>query len=113
MEHSNNHPHFDPAHIRSPIEPAHKGRAQRLVEIAERLGIVRSLRGLHDRRNPALMILAYHRVTPTDAFDSSDAPLCQGSCRLDSSVILGILRNDSGSVPQRIQRAGGGAAAPA
>lgn len=56
--------------MRSPIEPAHKGRAQRLVEIAERLGVVRSLRGLHDRRNPALTILAYHRVMPTDALDS-------------------------------------------
>ncbi len=56
--------------MRSPIEPAHKGRAQRLVEIAERLGVVRSLRGLHDRRSPALTILAYHRVMPTDALDS-------------------------------------------
>ena len=69
MEHSNNHPHFDPARMRSPIEPAHKGRAQRLVEIAERLGVVRSLRGLHDRSNPTLTILAYHRVMPTDALD--------------------------------------------
>ena len=69
MEHSNNHPHFDPAHLRSPIEPAHKGRAQRLVEVAERMGVVRSLRGLHDRRNPALTILAYHRVMPTDALE--------------------------------------------
>ena len=66
MDHSNNHPHFDPARMRSPIEPAHKGRAQRLVEIAERMGVVRSLKGLHDRRNPALAILAYHRVMPTD-----------------------------------------------
>ena len=55
--------------MRSPIEPAHKGRAQRLVEVAERMGIVRSLRGLHDRRNPTLTILAYHRVTPTDALE--------------------------------------------
>ena len=70
MEHSNNHPHFDPARMRSPIEPAHKGRAQRLVEVAERMGLVRSLKGLHDRRNPALTILAYHRVMPTDALDS-------------------------------------------
>lgn len=70
MEHSNNHPHFDPAHLRSPIEPAHKGRAQRLVEIAERLGVVRSMRGLHNRRSPALTILAYHRVMPTDALES-------------------------------------------
>ena len=69
MEHSNNHPHFDPAHLRSPIEPAHKGRAQRLVEVAERMGVVRSLWGLHDRRNPALTILAYHRVMPTDALE--------------------------------------------
>ena len=70
MEHLNNHPHFDPARTRSPIEPAHKGRAQRLVEVAERLGIVRSLKALHDRRNPALTILAYHRVMPTDALES-------------------------------------------
>ena len=69
MEHLNNHPHFDPARMRSPIEPAHKGRAQRLVEVGERIGIVRSLRGLHDRRNPALTILAYHRVMPTDALE--------------------------------------------
>ena len=69
VEHSNNHPHFDPAHLRSPIEPAHKGRAQRLVEVAERMGVVRSLRRLHDRRNPAVTILAYHRVMPTDALD--------------------------------------------
>lgn len=70
MEHSNNHPHFDPARMRSPIEPAHKGRAQRLVEVAERMGLVRSLKSLHDRRNPALTILAYHRVMPTDALES-------------------------------------------
>jgi peptidoglycan/xylan/chitin deacetylase (PgdA/CDA1 family) len=56
--------------MRSPIEPAHKGRAQRLVEIAERLGVVRRFRGLHDRRSPALTILAYHRVMPTDALES-------------------------------------------
>jgi peptidoglycan/xylan/chitin deacetylase (PgdA/CDA1 family) len=56
--------------MRSPIEPAHKGRAQRLVEIAERLGVVRRLRGLHDRRSPALTILAYHRVMPTDDLES-------------------------------------------
>ena len=30
-------------------------------------------------------------------------PLCQASCRLDSSVIIGALRNDSGSIQQRIQ----------
>ena len=70
VEHSNNHPHFDPDRMRSPIEPAHKGRAQRLVEIAERVGIVRSVRGLHDRHNPALTILAYHRVMPADALES-------------------------------------------
>ena len=70
VEHSNNHPHFDPARMRSPIEPAHKGRAQRLVEVAERMGIVRTLRGIHDRLNPALTILAYHRIMPTDALES-------------------------------------------
>ena len=37
--------------------------------------------------------------------------LCHSSCRLDPSVILGALRNDSGSIQQRIQRAGGGATA--
>lgn len=70
MEHSNTHPHFDPGHLRSPIEPAHRGRAQRLVEAAERVGVVRALRGLHSHRKPALTILAYHRVMPTDALDS-------------------------------------------
>lgn len=71
MEPANtHHPHFDPGHLRSPIEPAHRGRAQRLVEAAERIGVVRALRGLHDRSHPALTILAYHRVMPTDALDS-------------------------------------------
>ena len=42
-----------------------------------------------------------------------EVPLCHRSCRLDTSVILGALRNDSGSIQQRIQRAGGGAAAAA
>lgn len=70
MDNSNTHPHFDPAHTKSPIEPAHKGRAQRLVEIAERIGVVRRLQRFHDRRTPALTILAYHRVMPTDALDS-------------------------------------------
>ena len=70
LDHSNTHPHFDPAHTKSPIEPAHKGRAQRLVEMAERVGVVRTLQGFHDRRNPALTILAYHRVMPTDTLDS-------------------------------------------
>lgn len=70
MDHSHIHPHLDPTQLRSPIEPAHKGRAQRLVETAERLGVVRAVHGLHDRLNPALTILAYHRVIPTDALDS-------------------------------------------
>ena len=70
MDHSNNHPHFDPERMRNSIEPAHKGRAQRLIEIAERLGVVQRLRGLHNRRSPSLTILAYHRVMPTDALGS-------------------------------------------
>lgn len=70
MEHLSNHPHFDPTRLRSPIEPAHRGRAQRVVEAAERLGIVRALRRLHDRSQPVLTILAYHRVMPTDALES-------------------------------------------
>lgn len=70
MDQSHTHPHLDPAHLRSPIEPAHKGRAQRLVEAAERIGVLRAVRGLHDRLNPAITILAYHRVIPTDALDS-------------------------------------------
>ncbi len=41
------------------------------------------------------------------------SPLCHRSCRLDTSVTLGALRNDSGAIQQRIQRAGGGAAATA
>lgn len=69
MEPSNNHPHVDLAHLRSPIEPAHRGRAQRLVEAAERIGVVRLLRGIHDRGPPALIVLAYHRVMPTDALE--------------------------------------------
>ena len=40
-----------------------------MVEVAERMGVVRSLRRIHDRRNPALTILAYHRVMPTDALE--------------------------------------------
>ena len=31
-------------------------------------------------------------------------PLCQSSCRLDISVTLGALRNDSGSIQRRIQK---------
>ena len=40
-------------------------------------------------------------------------PLCHHSCRLDSSVILGALRNDSGLIRQRIQRTDGDATATA
>ena len=70
MNQSHIHPHLDPAHLRSPIEPAHKGRAQRLVEVAERIGFVRTARGLHDHVTPGITILAYHRVIPTDALDN-------------------------------------------
>ena len=41
------------------------------------------------------------------------APLCHRSCRFDISVVLGVLRNDSGSIRQRIQRTGGGSIATA
>jgi len=41
------------------------------------------------------------------------APLCHSSCRLDTSVTLGALRNDSGSIRQRIQRTCGGSPATA
>lgn len=58
-----------PLGLREPPEPAHRSRIQRLVEAAERLGIVRALRGLHDRREQVLTVLAYHRVMPTDALD--------------------------------------------
>ena len=40
-------------------------------------------------------------------------PLCHSSCRLNTSVTLGALRNDSGSIRQRIQRTSGGSAATA
>ena len=36
------------------------------------------------------------------------SPLCQNSCRVDTSVILGALRSDSGSIRQRIQSTSGG-----
>ena len=70
MNQVHNHPHLDLTTLRSPIEPSHKGRAQRLVEAAERTGFVRAARGIHDRFSPAVTILAYHRVTPTDALDN-------------------------------------------
>lgn len=56
--------------LRAPANPPYRGRIQRLVEAAERLGIVRALRSLHDRGQPSLTILAYHRVMPTDALES-------------------------------------------
>jgi peptidoglycan/xylan/chitin deacetylase (PgdA/CDA1 family) len=55
--------------LREPPEPAHRSRIQRLVEAAERLGVVRALRTVHDRREQVLTVLAYHRVMPTDALD--------------------------------------------
>lgn len=55
--------------LRAPADPPYRGRIQRLAEAAERLGIVRALRSLHDRGQPTLTILAYHRVMPTDALD--------------------------------------------
>lgn len=56
--------------VREPERPMiRRGRVQRIVEAAERLGVVRTLRGLHDRW-PALTVLAYHRVMPTDALET-------------------------------------------
>jgi hypothetical protein len=40
-------------------------------------------------------------------------PPCHSSCRLDTSVICGALRNDSGSIQQRIQRTSSGSPAAA
>jgi peptidoglycan/xylan/chitin deacetylase (PgdA/CDA1 family) len=51
----------------SPDEFTPKGRTQRLVEIAERAGLVRALQPLHDRRRDSLIVLAYHRVRPASA----------------------------------------------
>ncbi len=58
-----------PLGLREPPEPAHRSRIQRLVEAAERFGVVRALRTLHDRREQVLTVLAYHRVMPTDALE--------------------------------------------
>lgn len=55
-----------------PSEPERlirRGRMQRVVEAAERFGVVRALRPLHDRR-PTLTVLAYHRVMPLDGFET-------------------------------------------
>lgn len=43
---------------------------QRLVEAAERFGLVRALRPLHDRRGASLTVLAYHRIMPLSSPDS-------------------------------------------
>jgi hypothetical protein len=40
-------------------------------------------------------------------------PLCHHGSRLGTSVTLGALRSDSGSIRQRIQRTGGGSTATA
>ena len=50
---------------------------------------------------------------PMSADAVNAARLCHHSRRFDSSEILGALRNDSGSIRQRIQRTGGGATASA
>jgi peptidoglycan/xylan/chitin deacetylase (PgdA/CDA1 family) len=42
----------------------------RLIETAERFGLARALRPLHDRRRASLTVLAYHRVMPAGAPDS-------------------------------------------
>jgi peptidoglycan/xylan/chitin deacetylase (PgdA/CDA1 family) len=43
---------------------------RRLVELAERLGIVRALRPLHDRWCGSLSVLAYHRILPVEQPDA-------------------------------------------
>jgi peptidoglycan/xylan/chitin deacetylase (PgdA/CDA1 family) len=66
VEDSSTHTRSAAVGLREPEQPTiRRGRVQRVVEAAERLGIVRALRGLHDRW-PALTVLAYHRVMPTD-----------------------------------------------
>ena len=52
-----------------PLAPG-KGKLQRLVETAERCGLVRALRPVHDRGRTSLTVLAYHRVVPTAAPES-------------------------------------------
>src|SRR5215510_12156739 len=52
------------------IPPAPKGKMQRLVEGAERAGLIRALRPLHDRGRASLTVLAYHRVMQADSPDS-------------------------------------------
>jgi peptidoglycan/xylan/chitin deacetylase (PgdA/CDA1 family) len=63
-------PHRPARSLRDSSEPPHRGRIQRLIEAAERFGVVRALRTLHDWGQPALTVLAYHRVMPTDALES-------------------------------------------
>lgn len=55
-----------------PAFPSHlsKGRKQRLAELADRLGLVRPLRMLHDRGRASLTVLAYHRIIPLDSVDA-------------------------------------------
>ena len=62
MHHFLTYPHLDSAHLRSPIEPAHTRRAQRLVEAADASVWCGPYGAVHDRLHPALTILAYHRV---------------------------------------------------
>ncbi|HUY83181.1 MAG TPA: polysaccharide deacetylase family protein [Steroidobacteraceae bacterium] len=57
-------------HGGAPAVRRHRGRIQLAVEAAERIGIVRALRPLHDRRNASLTVLAYHRVMPADALET-------------------------------------------
>ncbi|HUN75615.1 MAG TPA: polysaccharide deacetylase family protein [Steroidobacteraceae bacterium] len=57
----------DTGHLRLPEKPARRGRIQRLIETAERFGMLRAVRPLHDRLQASLTVLAYHRVMPTDA----------------------------------------------
>ncbi|MGH8322353.1 MAG: polysaccharide deacetylase family protein [Steroidobacteraceae bacterium] len=47
-----------------------KGKVQHLVEVADRFGLIRALRPLHDRRRTSLTVLAYHRVVPAGSPES-------------------------------------------
>ncbi|HUN25886.1 MAG TPA: polysaccharide deacetylase family protein [Steroidobacteraceae bacterium] len=59
--------HNDTIPARTPQRIARRGRVQRLIEVAERFGLVRALEPFHDRLRATLTVLAYHRVMPVDA----------------------------------------------
>lgn len=56
--------------IQPPSTRKPRGRKQRLVELFDRLGLVRPLRVLHDRGQASLIVLAYHRIMPVGDVDS-------------------------------------------